>query len=248
MAGYLAKPSGDQCFQAVKHEGTAVGVTEVIGGAKCYVGYPPDKKTDKIILFFADVYGPWYLNNQLLVDFFAEQGYLVVAVDYFQGDELEHLGKNPDFDRKAWIDKHIEESLPITEKFIAAMQEKYSTKKVACIGYCFGGPHVVNALTKEHAIAGALVHPAFVKEKNFEEMKTGKIFFSCAETDNTFPAELRHKAEAIVQANKMNYHFQLFSGVAHGFAIRGDPNNENERWAKEQSAWGITGWFDRWLK
>ncbi|KZO95259.1 alpha/beta-hydrolase [Calocera viscosa TUFC12733] len=245
---YLAKPSGDHCFQAVKHEGTAAGVWEEFGGIQTYVGYPPNKETDKIILFFCDVFGPRYLNNQLLIDFFAEQGYLTVAPDYFQGDELEHLGKDDDFDRKKWIDRHIEESIPIVEKFLPALKGKHDTKKVATIGYCFGGPHVVRALTQGDAIAGALVHPAFVKEKDFQEMKQGAIFFSCAETDGTFPAELRHKAEEIVQANKLNYHFQLFSGVTHGFAIRGDPKIENQRWAKEQSAWGITGWFDRFLK
>ncbi|EJU05682.1 alpha/beta-hydrolase [Dacryopinax primogenitus] len=245
---YLAKPSGDHCFQAVKHEGTPTGVTEEIGGIKCYVGYPPDKKTDKIVMFFCDVYGPWYLNNQLLIDFFALRGYLVVAPDYFQGDQLEELSKNPDFDRKKWIDAHVPSSQSIVVNFTAAIKEKYGTKKVGCVGYCFGGQHVMKSLTKGDAIAGAFVHPAFIKEKDFEEMKQGAAFFSCAETDGTFPAELRHKAEAIVQANKLNYHFQLFSGVTHGFAIRGDPKDENQRWAKEQSAWGISGWIDRFLQ
>jgi dienelactone hydrolase len=118
----------------------------------------------------------------------------VIAPDYFVGDELEHLQKDPNFDRRAWIDKHIVESLPIAEKFTAALKAKYDTKKIATIAYCFGGPHVVNALTSGTAVAGALVHPAFIKEKDFENMKQGAIFFSCAETDNTFPADLRHKA------------------------------------------------------
>ncbi|KZT54599.1 alpha/beta-hydrolase [Calocera cornea HHB12733] len=226
---YLANPSGDHCFQAVKHEGTPVGVWEEFGGVESYVGYPPDKKSDKLLLFYCDVFGPRYLNNQLLIDFFAEQGYLTVAPDYFQGDELEHLGKDPEFDRKKWIDTHVANSPGLVEEWLPALKAKYDTKKVATIGYCFGGPHVVKALTQGDAIAGALVHPAFIKEPDFEGMKQGAIFFSCAETDNTFPADLRHKAEAIVQANKLNYHFQLFSGVVHGFAIRGDPKDENQR-------------------
>jgi len=248
MAQYLANPSTDHCFEAVKHQGTAKGVTEEIGGATCYVSYPPDKATNKILLFYCDVFGPWYLNNQLIMDFFAEKGYLVVAPDYFQGDKLEELNKVPDFDRKKWIDGHLERAPAIVEKFIAAMKEKYDMKKVATAGYCFGAPSVISTLTNGTAAAGAIVHPAFVKAADFENMKQGALFFSCAETDHSFPAENRHQAEAIVVANKLHYHFQLFSGVVHGFAIRGDPNNENERWAKEQSAWGLLGWFDRFLK
>lgn len=62
----------------------------------------------------------------------------------------------------------------------------------------------------------------------------GKV--PCSEDDITFPPEGRHKAEEILAANKQTYHFQLFSGVSHGFAVRGDMDNENERWAKETSA------------
>lgn len=55
------------------------------------------------------------------------------------------------------------------------------------------------------------------------------LFLSCAETDQTFPAESRHIAEKILADNKQSYHFQLFSGVEHGFALRGDMSVENER-------------------
>jgi dienelactone hydrolase len=54
------------------------------------------------------------------------------------------------------------------------------------------------------------------------------MFFSCSEIDHTFPAESRHIAEKILADNKQLYHFQLFSGVAHGFALRGNMDVENE--------------------
>lgn len=50
-----------------------------------------------------------------------------------------------------------------------------------------------------------------------------------AEIDHTFLLDARRRAEDIlVEGNKV-YHFQVFSGVKHGFALRGDPNVENER-------------------
>jgi len=68
---------------------------------------------------------------------------------------------------------------------------------------------------------------------------------SCAETDHTFPLESRRRAEDLLVASKAVYHIQVFSGVAHGFANRGNAEVENERWAKEESARVIIAWFNR---
>jgi dienelactone hydrolase len=49
------------------------------------------------------------------------------------------------------------------------------------------------------------------------------------EIDHTFPVDARRRAEDILVEKKHTYHFQVFSGVSHGFAIRGNPEVENER-------------------
>jgi len=50
-----------------------------------------------------------------------------------------------------------------------------------------------------------------------------------------------------MQAEKKHFQVQLFQGVAHGFALRGNPDNAYERYTKEQSMAGIVAWFDFWL-
>lgn len=50
-----------------------------------------------------------------------------------------------------------------------------------------------------------------------------------AEIDHTFLLDARRRAEDILVEGKKTYHFQVFSGVKHGFALRGDPSVENER-------------------
>lgn len=74
----LAGPPGDCCFQGVKHSGNPVGKTIDIAGISTYVVEPSSGDQSKgIILFFADVFGPFYVNNQLLQDYFAENGYFL---------------------------------------------------------------------------------------------------------------------------------------------------------------------------
>jgi len=247
MATYLAAPPGDACFEGVKHEGVAKGEMIDVGGYQTYVTYPPSKSTDKLILYYCDVHGPYFINNRLLMDWFAEHGYFVVSPDYFLGEQLEEIRKQPGFDHYTWVTPHRVKARGIAIEFEKAIKDKYGPKKVGVVGYCFGGPMVTKALSTGVADAGAFCHPSQVTEDDLKAVKS-PLLMSCAEVDSTFPTKSRHRAEEILIENKTPYHEQLFGGVTHGFAVRGNMDNENERWAKEQSAWGILAWFDRWLK
>jgi dienelactone hydrolase len=55
------------------------------------------------------------------------------------------------------------------------------------------------------------------------------LFLSCAEVDHTFDTPSRRRALEILQTEKKPYQLQLFSGVQHGFALRGDLENPYER-------------------
>ena len=55
------------------------------------------------------------------------------------------------------------------------------------------------------------------------------LLLSCAENDHAFDAGSRRKALDILQREKKSYHMQLFHGVAHGFAVRGDPTDPYQR-------------------
>lgn len=55
------------------------------------------------------------------------------------------------------------------------------------------------------------------------------LFLSCTDVDFTFEAHSRRRAVDILQTEKKPYELQLFSGVDHGFALRGDMGNPYER-------------------
>ena len=72
----LAGPISDCCVQGVKHTGVPRGRVETIAGVETYISDPPAKTTGptKVVLFFADVYGPLFENAKLLQDYFASHG------------------------------------------------------------------------------------------------------------------------------------------------------------------------------
>jgi hypothetical protein len=73
----LAGPPSDCCVQGVKHTGTPVGKTIKIADIETYMSEPPDPQgtpSKKVILYLADIYGPFYPNAKLLQDYFASNG------------------------------------------------------------------------------------------------------------------------------------------------------------------------------
>jgi len=251
----LAKPSGACCLQGNIHEGEPRGSYVSICDVETYVSRPEKGKANgHIVLYFPDVYG-LFNNGLLIMDGFAEAGYLAVGLDYFRGDPVWKHRKNkddkttdPNFDFEAWLAKHTASANKIVPKWVTSVKEQFGKPdtKFACVGYCFGAPYVCNELAGDTCSAGAFAHPAFLKEHHFSNLKK-PLFLSCAETDQTFGVESRNRAVEIMQTQKKAYQVQLFSGVQHGFALRCNLDDAYERYVKEQSLKNIAEWFDFWL-
>lgn len=82
--GYLAKPSGECCVKRTVHEGEARGSWEFIAEVENYIAKPPEDETNgNIILYFPDVWG-MFPNGFLVMNAFADAGYLVLGLDYLR--------------------------------------------------------------------------------------------------------------------------------------------------------------------
>ena len=157
-----SNPPSTCCATAFRHEGTPIGETKKVGGGECpiyipglspgskrgltrsvdtYIVYPKNNKTpEKAVIFLTDIFGI-YNNSQLLADEFANNGYLTVIPDLFQGDAITHeameAGK---VELPSWIKNHQPQHVdPIVEATIKYVREELGVKKVGAVGYCFGG-------------------------------------------------------------------------------------------------------------
>ena len=120
-------------------------------------------------------------------------------------------------------------------------------KKIGAVGYCFGGKYVVRFLKAGHIDVGYSAHPSFVDEDELKAIK-GPFAISAAETDQIFPTEKRHRSEEILKETGQPYQINLYSGVEHGFAVRGDPDNRVVNYAKESAFLQAVAWFEEHLK
>ncbi|KAF7319144.1 DLH domain-containing protein [Mycena chlorophos] len=199
----MSVPPGhcEDCFKAVRLEGTPEGKMETIGGIECYIGIPAEncaRSADKAVLFLTD--NTTLTLLELLVDDFARNGFYTVLPDMFEGDPIPADAMdpvthrlNPSFDRERWFAAHAPAlALPIVEKVVAALKERGITR-IAATGYCYGArPTVDLALTNSIQVS-AITHPGRVAlpdlEKYFTDSTAPFLINSC-EFDPSFPEDV----------------------------------------------------------
>ncbi|KAF8837366.1 hypothetical protein BDN67DRAFT_991787 [Paxillus ammoniavirescens] len=154
-------------------------------------------------------------------------GFVVLSPDYFFGDAVPN--HQPGRDRNAWLQSVRASASEAFPKWLDADKAIY--------GYCFSAPFVMDLAAVGFVVTGVIVHPAFLEESHFEKLDSG---------GKANKAKKEREFHDITVATKSTYHFQFFfSGVKHGFAVRGNPDIPQERWFKEESARGIKEWFTR---
>ncbi|KXN92793.1 hypothetical protein AN958_04720, partial [Leucoagaricus sp. SymC.cos] len=197
-------------------------------GLKAYISEPRSGEPKCNILFFPDGYGPFSLHNQLMQVFFAENGFLVLGIDYFFGqhltEEIMKDSRNSGFDVNAWTDNARTRAGLEVPKWVKAAKEHYGNDKSML-------------LLSVGLVSAAFAHPGRrIAEEQFQRVTNN---------DKRFLPQARHRAGDILHEIGATFHFRVFSGV--GFTIRGDHKVENSRWAEEKAATTVLSFFSRCL-
>lgn len=81
----IAKPSDVCCTKGTLHEGEPRGRFETIADVETYIATPGEGKANgHVLLYFPDVWG-FFNNGFLVMDSFADCGFLTLGLDYFRG-------------------------------------------------------------------------------------------------------------------------------------------------------------------
>ncbi|PHH60457.1 hypothetical protein CDD81_1632 [Ophiocordyceps australis] len=247
-------PPGPCCTVGTLYEGEPQGESIKIGNGKidAYLAKPPADKalTGCGIIFLPDVIGIWQ-NSKLLADNFAAAGYPTLLVDLFDGDPVP-LNRPASYDLMKWLRQgsdgktpHTKEAVdPITLAGIAALREM-GVAHIAAVGYCFGAKYAIRHY-KSGIECAFVAHPSFVDDEELAAL-SGPLSIAAAEEDFIFSTEKRHQSEEILKKTGQPYQVNLYSGVVHGFAVRGKIEVQVERFAKEQAFRQALIWLQEFL-
>ncbi|GAA5895651.1 hypothetical protein JCM8208_005290 [Rhodotorula glutinis] len=225
---------GKCCISGFKHDGTPAGKIEQVGGVRTYVTVPQgDYDKEKALLFLTDIFGVDTLpNGQLLADSYAANGYATYVPDYLNGDPVsQEAYQSGKFDLMAWLGKHGQDvTRPYVDKVVAELKSK-GVKRVAAVGFCFGGRYVADLVLDDAIDVAMVAHPSLLKVpediQNLAKKQT-PFLWNHATEDVMFNKEQQKIATEILK-NSDNHREIHWEGATHGFAIRGDPSDPQTR-------------------
>ncbi|EMD39183.1 hypothetical protein CERSUDRAFT_112857 [Gelatoporia subvermispora B] len=229
------------CVSGVRHEGSAEGKIETIGGIESYVATPTvDYPKDKVLLVFTDILGIHFNNTQLIADDFARNGFKTIVPDILAGEPIpEEALDSGKFDVAAWIGRHqVDVYRPIIDKVIAALKEQGITT-FATTGFCYGARPAFDLAFENITAVTVVNHPSLLQVpadlEKYRDLAKAPILINSCEIDPQFPKEAQEKADGILGGGKFapGYERTYWDGCTHGFAIRGDLSNPKVKTGKE---------------
>jgi dienelactone hydrolase len=168
------------------------------------------------------VHEVWGLNDyaRKRAEQLAKMGYVAFACDmYGEGKVFEH----PDDAKKmmAEIRANKEKWLARATAGIEVLRknEKVDPKRIAAIGYCFGGSTVLElAFSGADLSAVVSFHGGLSVPESTDKIKA-KILICHGADDAFIPKETIEKLKAKLDAGKVSYKFIAYPGAVHSFTV-----------------------------
>jgi len=249
------------CIQGFEWEGTPTGRETTLAGNKTYI--TGSDNSDVAIIIIHDLFGWTFPNLRLLADHYArEVNATVYLPDFFGGEVLpaEILRDNSQWsklDIPAFTSRNTKE---IREAEIVectrALRTQYGHKRVGAIGFCFGGWAVFRLGSKAHNnVSGqetklvdciSTAHPTWLTKEEIENVGV-PVQILAPEFDPVYTPELKEFSNKVIPTLGVPYDYQYFPGVAHAFAVRGDPGKDGERKGMVRAKNAAAYWMREWL-
>ncbi|ODV85429.1 hypothetical protein CANARDRAFT_198994 [[Candida] arabinofermentans NRRL YB-2248] len=235
-----------QCFQAIKHEGTPAGSIETINGIPTYV--TGDSTSSKYLIIFTDIFGLSINNTLLVADHFAKEGYYVLAPDIIENDPADPT-KIADAE---YITNYFTKHSPVhvwslINKWLDGLpSEVASSKSWFSTGYCFGSIFAVQFAgaeqTKFNIKATSICHPAKLPDSLIASLNK-PLLISIGDIDAAWPLEDLFKLIESLKTQEKTYQLNLFRGLDHGYAVRGDLTVPFVKYGADKTVADQLAWF-----
>jgi len=89
-------------------------------------------------------------------------------------------------------------------------------------------------------------HPTWLTKEEIDDIGV-PVQILAPEFDPAFPLEMKAYANSVIPTKGVQYDYQFFPEVEHGFATRGNPNDEKEKRAMVRGKNAQVAWMREWL-
>jgi carboxymethylenebutenolidase len=178
----------------------------------------------------------WGLNENIkeMADKLASHGYIVLAVDLYDGD----VATTSEQARQLITTFDSEYGIQNMNAAVSLLSDNYSADTIGSIGWCFGGGQSLNLAVNNSEMDATVIYYGSL-QTNPETLSSidWPILGIFAELDKGIPVATVNEFESALTEASVENQIHIYDGVDHAFA-----NPSGERYAPDESkdAWDKT--------
>jgi len=136
---------------------------------------------------------------------------------------------------------------PIIAKTIDYLRTTLGIKKIGLTGYCFGGRYSFRFVGPgKGGDAAFAAHPSLLEDGEIAAI-AGPAAIAAAENDGMMNAARRGEIEGLLTKGSQPWQVSLYSGTSHGFGVRANVSDPEQKFGKEGAFLQAVRWFDNFL-
>jgi carboxymethylenebutenolidase len=182
------------------------------------------------------------LNNNIknMADLLAKEGYVVLAVDLFNGEVTTDQKRASELTQAIRNNSEVAiENLKSAVKYLSSLPN-VNTEKIASLGWCFGGQQSLQLAlnSEEHPLSATVIYYGRLVTEP-EELSKIKwpVLGIFGNQDQSIPVETVQKFEEALNVNGITNEIYIYEGIGHAFA---NPSGDNYAPQETQDAWEKT--------
>ena len=149
------------------------------------------------------------------------------------------------FNLTAFLDRNSKEiRYPEISTGAIELKKEHGFKKVGEIGFCYGGWVVFRLGAKSNPLVDciSMAHPSGMTEAEIEAVGV-PVQILAPENDPMLTPELKAFCNKTIPALGVEYDYQYFPSLVHGFATRGDMKDPVQKKGLERAKDAAVHWF-----
>lgn len=122
--------------------------------------------------------------------------------------------------------------------------------KIGSAGFCWGGTYTINLCAADSLVdAGFTAHPSPMKFPDAWDRVQKPLSLSIGDVDLAIKIDAVKKIKGLMEEKKPagQHEVVIIPGAKHGFAIRANPDDEDQTKSAAEATKQALSWFGKWL-
>jgi carboxymethylenebutenolidase len=179
-------------------------------------------------------------NIKNMADLLAKEGYVVLAVDLFNGEVTTDQKRASELTQAIRNNPAVAiENLKSAVTYLASLPN-VNPEKIASLGWCFGGQQSLQLAlnSEEHPLSATVIYYGrLITEPETLSAIKWPVLGIFGDQDKSIPVDSVQKFEEALNTNGITNEIYIYQGVGHAFA---NPSGDNYAPQETQDAWEKT--------